>query len=56
MNKRQAKKYVKRRCNINEWPSGMEPRVMLFIYKKLVRHLSKAIDDTIMFGLQRAVY
>ena len=52
MNKRQAKKYVKKRCCLNTYPKGIPPKMMLNIYTDLVRHLSKAIDDTILFGLR----
>lgn len=53
MNRRKAKKKVKRLTGIREWPGNLEPRTVLQIYRYMVSEYGAMLDHAILYGASK---
>lgn len=52
MNRRKAKKQVKRLLGMKRWPGNLEPRRMLAIHRRVTKKIGEALDAAILYGYQ----
>lgn len=50
MNRRKAKKKVKRMLHISKWPGNLEPRLVLMVHQEMSRRIAAALDHAILYG------
>lgn len=50
MNKRKAKKAVKKKHNLKKYPKGLPPRIVDVYFSILKEELQKQLEEAILFG------